>query len=359
VGYFPFVTASSSSSGYPAEPVVSGTPTAGQVLTAETATTATWENSASGFANPMTTAGDLIDGGTAGAAQRLGIGSTGQGLLVVGGAPAWANTVNSVTAGDASINIGGTALAPTIETDTLNTIAANHTTDGNVGMNGFKLTGLASGSASTDSAAFGQTLAGGDLAPLTTAGDLLIANATPAPARLAIGTAAGSTGDFLGITSGLPAWQQVSGQYLCAPTQYAPGTAGTFTTSSSTMAAVSSGNINTGSFTAPPSGSVIVTAAFMANCATLGDVASFGLCAHGTVTPMIGYVTQARAAASSFSPMAIQFLVTGLVAGNSYNFDLMFASPSSVVVTVFAYGVTSTTPGTSSGCPVVMTVQAV
>ena len=37
----------------------------------------------------MTTAGDLIDGGAAGAAQRLAIGTVGQLLEVVGGAPAW------------------------------------------------------------------------------------------------------------------------------------------------------------------------------------------------------------------------------------------------------------------------------
>jgi hypothetical protein len=42
-----------------------------------------------GFINPMTSAGDLIDGGTGGAAQRLGIGSSGQVLTVSGGAPAW------------------------------------------------------------------------------------------------------------------------------------------------------------------------------------------------------------------------------------------------------------------------------
>ena len=45
---------------------------------------------AAGFTNPMTTAGDLIDGGTAGAPQRLAIGSAGQVLTVVSGAPAWA-----------------------------------------------------------------------------------------------------------------------------------------------------------------------------------------------------------------------------------------------------------------------------
>ena len=38
----------------------------------------------------MTTAGDLIKGGVSGAAARLAIGTTGQVLEVVGGAPAWA-----------------------------------------------------------------------------------------------------------------------------------------------------------------------------------------------------------------------------------------------------------------------------
>ena len=40
------------------------------------------------------------------------------------------------------------------------------------------------------------------LSPLTTAGDIIIENATPAPARLAIG----STGQVLTVVSGLPAW---------------------------------------------------------------------------------------------------------------------------------------------------------
>src|SRR5690606_15699356 len=43
------------------------------------------------LANPMTTAGDIITGGTSGAAQRLGIGSDGQVLKVVSGAVAWAD----------------------------------------------------------------------------------------------------------------------------------------------------------------------------------------------------------------------------------------------------------------------------
>lgn len=43
---------------------------------------------------------------------------------------------------------------------------------------------------------------------LTTAGDLLIENATPANARLPVG----ATGQLLGISAGLPAWQTVSWQ---------------------------------------------------------------------------------------------------------------------------------------------------
>jgi hypothetical protein len=55
VGYFPFVTPSSSG----------------------------------GFANPMTTLGDLISGGSGGAAQRLAVGTNSEVLSVVGGVPAW------------------------------------------------------------------------------------------------------------------------------------------------------------------------------------------------------------------------------------------------------------------------------
>ena len=43
-----------------------------------------------GMTNPMTTAGDLITGGASGAPERIGVGSSGQVLKVVGGVPAWA-----------------------------------------------------------------------------------------------------------------------------------------------------------------------------------------------------------------------------------------------------------------------------
>lgn len=52
----------------------------------------------------------------------------------------------------------------------------------------------------------GQTSASASfiaLSPLTTAGDLIIENATPAPARLAVGSA----NQVLGVSGGVPAWQ--------------------------------------------------------------------------------------------------------------------------------------------------------
>lgn len=52
--------------------------------------TAAANGSGSGFANPMTTLGDLIVGGVAGAATRVGVGSNTQVWTVVAGAPAWA-----------------------------------------------------------------------------------------------------------------------------------------------------------------------------------------------------------------------------------------------------------------------------
>lgn len=64
----------------------------GQVLTARSTATygVDWETpSGGGMTNPMTTAGDLITGGSSGTPGRLGIGSSGQVLTVVSGAPAW------------------------------------------------------------------------------------------------------------------------------------------------------------------------------------------------------------------------------------------------------------------------------
>jgi len=60
-----------------------GIGSSGQVLSVSGGGAVVWATPA--FTNPMTTAGDIIVGGAAGAATRLGIGSTGQVLSVSGG----------------------------------------------------------------------------------------------------------------------------------------------------------------------------------------------------------------------------------------------------------------------------------
>lgn len=72
-----------------------GTATPSIVAGTNISVTGTWPNqtvnsTVSGLTNPMTTAGDIIIGGVAGAPARLGIGSTTNVLTVVAGVPAWA-----------------------------------------------------------------------------------------------------------------------------------------------------------------------------------------------------------------------------------------------------------------------------
>jgi hypothetical protein len=72
--------------------------------------------------------------------------------------------VDSVTAGDLSIVVGGTASAPTIETGTLDEIATLHPPAGNWSNNSKKITSLANGSGAQDAVAFGQLAAYAPLA---------------------------------------------------------------------------------------------------------------------------------------------------------------------------------------------------
>jgi hypothetical protein len=153
--------------------------------------------------------------------------------------------VTGVTAADGSVAIGGTSTAPTVRTGTLDVIATQHPPAAPVPMAGQKLTGVANGSASTDGAAYGQTLAGGNSSPLTATGDLLYASAANTASRLAgnvtatrkflrqtgTGSAsaapawdtlqladlpAGSAGQVLGVSAGAPAW--MAGMTLRAAT---------------------------------------------------------------------------------------------------------------------------------------------
>jgi hypothetical protein len=70
--------------------------------------------------------------------------------------PAGGGTVTSVTAGDTSIVVGGSANAPTVETATLDVIATDHPPAANWSNNSKKITNLENGSVASDAAAFGQ-----------------------------------------------------------------------------------------------------------------------------------------------------------------------------------------------------------
>lgn len=80
-----------------------------QVLTVVSGVPA-WAAAPGGLTNPMTTAGDLITGGASGVPQRLAIGSAGQVLKVVSGAPAWAADASGGSALEGLSKIVGYAI---------------------------------------------------------------------------------------------------------------------------------------------------------------------------------------------------------------------------------------------------------
>lgn len=141
----------------------------------------------SGLVNPMTTAGDLIRGGVAGAPERLAIGTDTQVLTVVSGVPAWAaapgGLSNPMTTAEDLIKGGASGVPARLA----------------VGSNGQVLTVTAG--------AVGWATPSGLTNPMTTAGDIITGGASGVPQRLAVGSA----GQVLKVVSGAPAWAAESG----------------------------------------------------------------------------------------------------------------------------------------------------
>ena len=130
-----------------------------------------------------------------------------------GGGGGGSGTVTSVTATDTSIVISGTpTVAPTIATNTLDVVAAQHPPAAAVPMNSQKITGLANGSGAQDAAAFGQVpTTAGQVGALPSTDDLsAIATANATAGNVAMNghkltglAAAQSSGDAVSL---LP-WQ--------------------------------------------------------------------------------------------------------------------------------------------------------
>jgi hypothetical protein len=87
------------------------------------------------------------------------------------------------------------------------------------------------------------------------------------------------------------------------------------------MAAFFSTSINTGAFTAPTTGSVVVGLRCMMGSA-IGTFVGLGLAAHGTVTPLVCNSAVFQFWTSDVVSVAADFYVSGLTPGTSYNFDL-------------------------------------
>jgi hypothetical protein len=85
----------------------------------------------SGFTNPMTTAGDMIDATTGGTAQRLAIGSSGELLAVSSGAPAWETLASAGVYAVAGGTLTG-ALVPSVSALTDGASIAVNASLGNV-----------------------------------------------------------------------------------------------------------------------------------------------------------------------------------------------------------------------------------
>ena len=183
------------------------------------------------------------------------------------------------------------------------------------------------------------------------AGVLDVANGTLFPAGGGTVTVAAS-----GPTTAVVTYTGVSGNSLtgCA---YVSGSA-TGTVATGGAVTLTSSAVSTGNFTAPPSGTVMVTVTLIPNMGVTGN-ASFALAAHGSVSTLYGYAATPLVAQPNLTVYTLQFLVTGLTATDSYDFDLLFAASGGHTLTIYAVGQSTTTPTGTNGAPVVMTVQAV
>lgn len=166
----------------------------------------------------------------------------------------------------------------------------------------------------------------------TTSSPTVVATHLSAPLPLTQGgTGLDETSNAALLTALGAAASPVSGQFLCAPTVYAPVSQTTLSVAGTTFAAFSAGVVCTGPFTAPPSGSVKVTVSCVGEMLSALTSFAVALAATGTVTPLVseGYPQATTFSVGIVSAFFWELIVTGLTPGDSYNFDVLGATGSS------------------------------
>jgi hypothetical protein len=171
-----------------------------------------------------------------------------------------------------------------------------------------------------------------------------------------IGGASGGGGSGAGATGATGAQGLGANGGLLAYVEYAPSTPTTYTTTSATLAAVDTTNL-TISFTAPASGNVLVRVTACCNENDSGDIQGYLALLDHTSHAQVGY--SANVAASNVAGMIANvspvWLITGLVEGDSYQYDVAFGVASGAVtgLHIFAQGNTGCE---NYGGPVMMEV---
>ena len=194
--------------------------------------------------------------------------------------------------------------------------------------------------------------------------------ATPSNGVLDVASTTGfaSTGTLLVVASGptvaVVTYTGTSGGTSFTGCAYVSGSAsGTVATGGFVSQASASALVSTGSFTAPVSQDVLVTAVLATETSTSSTATAYGLAVHGTLTPLVAPIVNVKAPSAALVMMiTVQFLVTGLTNGSTYNYDLLMCVASPSTASIAAAGVTSTSPSlgnTGVSAPALMTVQAV
>ena len=314
--------------------------TAAEVGADASGAASTAQSNAETFATAAVTAAVATETSRAEAAEATLTTSASTNATAIGAETSRAETAEGLKAPLASPTFTGTPAAPTAVALTSTTqLATTAYTDNAVGVEA---------SRAQTAEALALPKAGGTMSGVIAMG-----------AHKITGGAAATAGTDIPIYSQTTAGGTiVSGQYLCAPTSYAPGTYTQFTMNTTTLTAVSSTNISTGSFTAPVSGNVIVTVSFLgANGATAQNYA-IGLLNHGLSTVAGNAVVNRYAANAAGALATVPFLVTGL--SGTCNFDLAIATAGVGALTVNCQAISATTPSLANqAAPVLMTVQAV